>query len=140
MCTDGRSLRLLRLILAVVALGATLLGPRGTAMAMVPIPIVAADLGTSPAMPCHEADGTMRVERSGPLHAAGLMQGRAAPEVGFPARIHSCCVFVWLALAPFGESGLAPPSPGPLGFSEAAPRSPAGWTLAIPEPPPRPIV
>ncbi|MCS0504410.1 hypothetical protein [Ancylobacter mangrovi] len=66
----------------------------------------------------------------------------AAPPAG-PGRamlfLHLCCALGQLAMAPSDGAGLARPEARPLAFDAAASRLPAGWTLAIPEPPPRSV-
>ncbi|QIB33045.1 hypothetical protein [Ancylobacter pratisalsi] len=142
MRSDGLSLRLLRLIFAVVALGVPLAGPSGTAMAMAPQVIMAPEAMTAlQAMPCHEAGapgGPALANDHGAAGRVDLVQRRGA-VAGAAARLYPCCVIGWLVLAPFADTGLSHPMPDTLAFAPALSLAPAGWTHAIPEPPPRTV-
>ncbi|MCS0496399.1 hypothetical protein NVS89_14940 [Ancylobacter sp. MQZ15Z-1] len=136
-------LRLSRLVVALLALGAMLAAPSGAMAAM-----------SAPPMPCHAAETAVGMAMKGDMsagHDAGAPLATTHDHAGMagaglptgPGRamlfLHLCCALGQLAMAPSDGAGLARPEARPLAFDAAASRLPAGWTLAIPEPPPRSV-
>lgn len=118
-------LRLLRLLLALCALGAALASPVAAARAMAaPGPAV-----YDPAMPCHEAASEM-------TQAAAA----AAPSVTpgqKPTASHLCCVLTQTVVPPLSAPALPVPEAVSARPSVPAETIWAGLAPPIPVPPPR---
>lgn len=118
-------LRLLRLLLALCALGAALASPVAAARAMAaPGPAV-----SDPAMPCHEAAS----ETAQALAAAALSITPAQK----PAASHLCCVLTQTVVPPLSAPALPVPEAVSARPSVPAETIRAGLAPPIPVPPPR---
>lgn len=112
---------LLRLLLALCALGAALASPVAAARAMA-APVAAA---SAPAMPCHETASEM----------AQVAQTLTPAQK--PAASHLCCVLTQTVVPPLSAPALPVPEAVSARPAVRAETTRAGLAPAIPVPPPR---
>ena len=118
-------IRLLRLLLALCALGAALASPVAAARAMAaPVPAASA-----PAMPCHET--------ASQAAQAVAQASQTVTPAQKPAASHLCCVLTQTVLPPLSTPALPVPEAVSARPAVRAETTRAGLAPRIPVPPPR---